>query len=108
MSRRRFLSVLRESFKRDAVYLAPGATKGAGGVFSQYKSDTVFRSTVVGKRHLMIFGAGLKRKKHTTHPTLTLVDADREDFNTIKKLSAKSSVVGIDQIIQIKSNHFIC
>ena len=45
-----------------SVYLAPGATYGASGVFNQNKSDTVFRSTVSGRRHLIIFPAGPKKR----------------------------------------------
>ena len=40
--------------------MAPGATEGAGGVFSQHKSDIVFHSTVGGRSHLMIFQDGAK------------------------------------------------
>ena len=36
------------------TYLAVGATKGTGGVFSQ-KSDTALRSTLSERRNLMIF-----------------------------------------------------
>ena len=52
----------REPFKRDTVDLAPGATEGVCRVFSESKSDTVFRSTVVGSRHSMIFPVGQKKK----------------------------------------------
>ena len=44
----------RESLKRETGYLG---TKGLGGAFSQWKSDTAFRSTLSGRRYLMIFPA---------------------------------------------------
>ena len=49
--------------------LALGATERADGVFSQYKSDTVFYSTLFGRRHLMIFPAGPKNKMYTRKST---------------------------------------
>ena len=41
--------------------LASRKTEGADGVFSQYKSDTVFRSTVGGRHYSLIFKAGPKK-----------------------------------------------
>ena len=37
------------SFKKDTVDLAPESIEGAGGVFSQKKSDTVFRLRVASR-----------------------------------------------------------
>ena len=57
----------REPFKRDTVDLALGATEGADRVFSQKKSDTVFRhSTIkpVSPKKVLLVGAAVPDWTH--------------------------------------------
>ena len=67
--RANYLPGLREPFKWDAVDLAPGAIERTDGVFSQLKSDTVFRTRSANRGREPSFTIFPLAQKKTVEPS---------------------------------------